>query len=257
MSVDSMIQTAEQSLGLSGRPNVLTEDYASRNGQEYAAAPWCDEAVTEWARQSGNYDQVCPGGEDFAYTVAHAQAFADAGQWTYGTDGIRRGDIAFFDWDGHGSIAGIDHVGVVTGTSGAYVFTIEANSGDQCARRARTADTIVGYGRPAYASDQPAPTPDPAPAPAPAPQSSAPAWPGEIFQYVPGGAELHDDNVRTWQQRMADRGWTITVDGWYGPQSAAVALAFQQDSTAHGWPLTDDGEVGPLTWAASWDRPIS
>jgi peptidoglycan hydrolase-like protein with peptidoglycan-binding domain len=244
-----MISTAEQSLGLSGRPNVLTEDYASRNGQEYAAAAWCDEGITEWARKSGNYDQVCPGGEDYAYTVAHAQAFADAGQWTYGIGGIGQGDIVFFDWAGGSAIAGIDHVGLVTGTSGGQVLTIEANTGDVCARRVRGSGVIVGYGRPPYAADQ---APGPAQQPAPAPH---PPFPGEYLRLQQ--PMEHDGNVQTWQQRMHDRGWPVTVDGWYGPQSQSICEQFQQDSTTHGWPLTVDGVVGEQTWNATWERPVS
>jgi hypothetical protein len=44
----------------------------------------------------------------------------------------------------------VDHVGVVTGVSGATVFTIEGNYDDVCARHSRHADMITGYGRPAY-----------------------------------------------------------------------------------------------------------
>jgi hypothetical protein len=102
----------------------------------------------------------------------------------------------------------------------------------------------------------PAPQPAPAPAPAPAPpRPTYPAWPGEDLEVQ--SPMLHDDNVRTWQQRMHDRGWSITVDGWYGPASASICRQFQQDSTNHGWPLTVDGIVGPATWRASWERPVS
>ncbi len=93
---------------------------------------------------------------------------------------------------------------------------------------------------------QPAPTPQPAPAPAP----SGPAWPGEYLSVR--SPMLHDDNVRAWQQRMADRGWSITVDGWYGNASAGICRQFQAEKG-----LTQDGIVGPLTWAAAWNAPIT
>lgn len=89
----------------------------------------------------------------------------------------------------------------------------------------------------------------------PQPSPNHPVWPGEYLRLRT--PMMHDDNVRTWQQRMADRGWPITVDGWFGPQSDHVARAFQQDSTAHGWPLAADGVVGPATWRAAWERPVS
>ncbi len=86
---------------------------------------------------------------------------------------------------------------------------------------------------------------------------SFPGWPGNYLTYLPGQPAMQGDEVRTWQARMAARGWAITVDGWYGPKSAAVCSAFQRDSTTHGWPLADDAVVGPLTWRASWLRPVS
>lgn len=91
--------------------------------------------------------------------------------------------------------------------------------------------------------------------PTPPPPPPYPAWPGEYLRLRT--PMLHDNNVRTWQQRMAERGWTITVDGWYGPQSKQVCEEFQQDSTDHGWPLTVDGIVGPNTWRATWERRVS
>lgn len=78
----------------------------------------------------------------------------------------------------------------------------------------------------------------PTPAPTPAPAPSGPAWPGVYLKnYTEDGA------ARQWQQRMADRGWSITVDGKYGPKSAAVCLAFQKEKG-----LQADGIVGPDTW---------
>lgn len=55
-----------------------------------------------------------------------------------------------------------------------------------------------------------------------------------------------------WQQRMKDRGWPIDPDGVYGPQTAAVATAFQKEKN-----LTVDGKIGPQTWDAAWTAPIT
>lgn len=152
--LESMISTAEKSLGM-GEPNVIQRWYQGRNGPEFAGNfAWCDASVTDWAVGSGNYAEVCFG-TDYAYTVAHAARFKDAGLWHPMTNGIagsgiRRGDIVFFDWDGSSSIGAIDHVGVVTGISGDYVLTIEGNTADVCARRARVVHDIAGFGRPKY-----------------------------------------------------------------------------------------------------------
>jgi hypothetical protein len=66
--------------------------------------------------------------------------------------GIRRGDIVFFDWNGSSEIGAIDHVGIVTSVSsdGQYVYTIEGNSANVCARRVRVVHDIAGFGRPKY-----------------------------------------------------------------------------------------------------------
>lgn len=54
-------------------------------------------------------------------------------------------------------------------------------------------------------------------------------------------------DVAAWQAKMAHLGYTISVDGHYGKQSATVALAFQK---AHN--LLVDGIVGPQTWGATF-----
>lgn len=115
---------------------------------------WCNMNVTYAAYHSGNEQSVCFGGK-YAYTVYHAQAFADHGAWHAMTNGvvnsgIREGDIIFFDWDGGSSISGIDHVGYVTGRTGSVVHTIEGNIGNVCARFDRTVESIAGFGRPVY-----------------------------------------------------------------------------------------------------------
>jgi peptidoglycan hydrolase-like protein with peptidoglycan-binding domain len=58
--------------------------------------------------------------------------------------------------------------------------------------------------------------------------------------------------VRTWQQQMRNRGWSIGVDGDFGPQSEDVARKFQREKG-----LTSDGLVGAQTWAASWNAPVT
>lgn len=82
-----------------------------------------------------------------------------------------------------------------------------------------------------------------------APKSSAPPWPGRYFTYPP---VMRGEDVRTWQARMRERGWTIAVDGAYGPQSREVCRLFQREKG-----LAVDGIVGPETWAASWAAPIT
>ena len=51
--------------------------------------------------------------------------FTSHGQWgNRGYKNIAPGDAIFFDWDGDG---GADHVGIVIGTDGSRVYTVEGN----------------------------------------------------------------------------------------------------------------------------------
>jgi len=59
-------------------------------------------------------------------------------------------------------------------------------------------------------------------------------------------------NVTTWQSKMRDRGWSIGVDGCYGPESESVCRSFQSEKG-----LVVDGDVGPKTWSATWDAPVT
>ena len=72
--------------------------------------------------------------------------FQSHGQWG-GRDyaNIAPGDAIFFDWDLDGSAA---HVGIVVGTDGSRVYTVEGNSGDACKIKSYslTYECIKGYG---------------------------------------------------------------------------------------------------------------
>lgn len=72
--------------------------------------------------------------------------FQSYGQWG-GRDyaNIAPGDAIFFDWDLDGSA---DHVGIVVGTDGSRVYTVEGNSGDACKIKSYslTYECIKGYG---------------------------------------------------------------------------------------------------------------
>ena len=72
--------------------------------------------------------------------------FQSHGQWG-GRDyaNIAPGDAIFFDWDLDGSA---DHVGLVVGTDGIRVYTVEGNSGDACKIKSYslTYECIKGYG---------------------------------------------------------------------------------------------------------------
>jgi len=90
---------------------------------------------------------------------------------------------------------------------------------------------------------------DNAPPPAPAPASGMPALKVDYF------SKDHNSrvpNVREWQAKMSSRGWRITIDGIFGTQSDGVCRAFQREKR-----LAPDGKVGPVTWAATWQAPVT
>jgi hypothetical protein len=106
------------------------------------------------------------------------------------------------------------------------------------------------------------PGPSPEPPQPPPPGGSAPPFPYPPNHYLgtarpdpkchSGYYDRDKPNVRTWQQQMAARGWTIGVDGSYGPQSEGVCRNFQQEKG-----LSVDGLVGPQTWSVSWTAPVT
>ncbi|WP_082891599.1 CHAP domain-containing protein [Bariatricus massiliensis] len=72
--------------------------------------------------------------------------FQSHGQWggrSY--PDIAPGDAIFFDWEGDGRA---DHVGLVVGTDGERVYTVEGNSGDACKIKSYPigSNLIYGYG---------------------------------------------------------------------------------------------------------------
>jgi hypothetical protein len=86
-----------------------------------------------------------------------------------------------------------------------------------------------------------------APSVPPPATGTVPPWPGV---YLMNYCEGH--GTAQWQAQMQARGWTITVDDCYGPQSEEICFQFQRDKH-----LDEDGIVGPQTWEAAWTAPIT
>jgi hypothetical protein len=229
-----MLREARRSLGVSGRPNYITKDYAKRHGSGFLEAPWCDMAITYWARASGNTKAVLPGG-DRAFTVWHAQDFQKAkdskgrSRWYSGTTAnvnkAEPGDIVFFDWGASDSIGAIDHVGVVEVVlGGGRVQTIEGNTGDACKRRVRSSGVIAGFGRPAYEAND---------------------WMETMVNKLPtlrnGSTGEH---VQTLQGLLQARNHPeVEIDGTFDAETERAVRAVQR------WGgVDDDGVVGKLTW---------
>lgn len=84
-----------------------------------------------------------------------------------------------------------------------------------------------------------------------------PAWPlpdGHYYGEESSDPRCHSGyhaadraGIRTWQQQMSDRGYSIGVDGRFGAQSAKVARVFQERV---GFDVT--GRVGPGLWKLAY-----
>lgn len=59
--------------------------------------------------------------------------------------------------------------------------------------------------------------------------------------------------LKEWQTQMQRRGWRITPDGEYGPETKGVALAFGAEK--HLGARAD--LIGPIVWAAAWTAPVT
>jgi hypothetical protein len=78
-----------------------------------------------------------------AYCQTIADYYSDMGQFGNDASLIAAGDLIFFDWtvDGH-----TDHIGIIIGTDGTKIYTVEGNSGDQVKVKSYDIDSSVIYG---------------------------------------------------------------------------------------------------------------
>ena len=222
---------------MTGRPNVITREYAARHGEVYLRAPWCQMSITKWGRDSGNSEAVLPAG-DRAYTVWSAEDGERLGLWHVGTaENIRKyarpGAIVFFDWGGRNGIAWIDHVGIVEVNLGdGRVQTIEGNTADACKRRVRAANVIAGFWNPDYAA------------------VAETTWTETLMTELPlikPGAK--GNHAKTVFFLLKARGYAKDLDeklidpAVYSPKVVAEVKRLQGDKG-----LKKDGEVGKDTW---------
>jgi len=221
--------------------------------------PWCDMFASWVADQARAADII----GRFAYTPSHANWFKARGQWH--TSGPRAGDVVFYDF----GLGRISHVGFVEKVIGGYIQTIEGNTdtnggrtGGQVMRKLRPVNgLIVGYGRPAYATDQ---------QPSPLPRVYDVAQVKELQRLLEVGADGQwGPTTDVWGMRLRTAAYRhtgggpakpfredlvqkvidTTVDGVWGPKSqAALGAWVKQAQRVLG--VTADGAWGPHTDAA-------
>ena len=131
----AIVELAKQQVGnVGGRPYWSWYGFSSR-------VEWCA-CFVSWC-----YGQM--GLSEPRFAACQSQGipwFTSHGQWgARGYENIAPGDAIFFDWDLDGSA---DHVGLVIGTDGQRVYTVEGNSGDACKIKSYPLDyaCIKGYG---------------------------------------------------------------------------------------------------------------
>jgi hypothetical protein len=92
--------------------------------------------------------------------------------------------------------------------------------------------------------------------PTPPVASVAPKFPLAESEYYGlkhnAGIPDPEKGLRQWQQQMKNRGWTITPDGQFGPETDSVTRAFQREKR-----LGVDGRVGLQTWNAAWHAKVT
>ena len=131
----AIVDLAKQQVG-----NVGGQPYWSWYGFN-SRVEWCA-CFVSWC-----YGQMGLSEPRFAACQSQGIAwFTSHGQWgARDYENIAPGDAIFFDWDLDGSA---DHVGLVIGTDGSRVYTVEGNSGDACKIKSYSLDyaCIKGYG---------------------------------------------------------------------------------------------------------------
>lgn len=201
--------------------NAITHEFGMDGGA------WCDMTVSVAGKHAGGKDII----GWYAYTVSHAKWFNAQGDFHIGANGIKIGDIVFFDFGvfASGRWLSIVHVGLVIGLhADGRVVTIEGNTDNACRVRIRSRSLIAGYGRPNY-------TPVVAPPVPPKPKKPAPKPVPPMLKRGSKGAW-----VKVLQRKLAH----LVVDGDFGRKTDASVRVYQR-----GHKLVADGVVGPKTWA--------
>jgi hypothetical protein len=151
VTAQNLLARAATEIGYLETPVNRTK-FAAMAGHPNGGA-WCQTFLCAIAKTLG---QPLP--RSSSSTLYSIDGFRDAGQW-HTTP--QAGDFAYFDFEGHASLGGVQHVGVVeyVNPDGRTVVCIEGNTsradgvninGGGVWRRIRDRRYIAGYGRPAY-----------------------------------------------------------------------------------------------------------
>ncbi len=155
---NKVVSTAKGEIGYTG-----TSSY-SKYGEWYGyQGGWCTTFVLWCFNKAGSscsvklYGNITPSGGNCNSMISW---YSNKGQYRKRSSSYtpKAGDLVFFDWSGNGSA---QHVGIVSGTSGSTVYTIEGNCSGSVKSRSYTASgskpynnisSIMGYAVPNYSS---------------------------------------------------------------------------------------------------------
>lgn len=181
---------------------------------------------------SGHGDAYCPD------AVIH---YTEAGMFDMSP---RVGDAVLFHWSGGEA----DHIGRLASIlDDGTLMVWEGNHHDQFEMVHRDWTYVLGFGHEPY--DDVAPTVPSIPSAPEAPH--VPAFPGRFLQLT--SPWMTGEDIRVWQEQMHTRGWTIDVDGEYGPQSRGVCVRFEKNKDL----TVDSGIVGPQVWTCAFTCPVT
>jgi hypothetical protein len=260
-----MVAVAKEQVGYiepsNGRTKFGTWYGDEVNSSAYDAAAWCDmficwcASLAGWRKggKQGKANAIKQVGGLHAYTPSHAGFFAQRSRFN---NVPYVGSLVFFDWAGSKRLNAIDHIGLVIGSTGREVITIEGNtlkgSRPGVHKRYRDRATIAGFAHPYYVKA----ASTAASAGNSAPKGKTPKFPLSSGHYfgTRNGSGSHNGTtasdvpkIKQLQERLNDVGYKLTLDGEYGPKTAAAVKDFQRD--AH---LAVDGLAGTDTWTALW-----
>ena len=120
-----------------GRPYWSYYGFSSR-------VEWCACFVHWCMRHTSSASSSYPTTSNNAYCQTIANNFMAIGQWgNRSYTNLVAGDTIFFDWQGDGHT---DHIGLVIGTDGTNVYTVEGNSGDAVKVKSYSIGSSVIYG---------------------------------------------------------------------------------------------------------------
>ena len=198
-------------------------------GKNGTIEQYVDTSKVSWHGRDLNSNWVgvetegCPGGRDEDLTEAQVNALA-----RLYAEGARR----------HGWA---NQLASSNGGRGFGYHRMAVNTACPCDRRLNKRSEILKRAFGGTATTPPKP-----------PSSGGGSAPALRVDYFGRSHNSGCPDVRVWQQKMRDRGWSISVDQQFGPASEDVCKKFQREKG-----LAVDGKVGPNTWAQTWSAPVT